>query len=158
MKVETTWKSKIGVADVKQVLDMLDWSLLTVFSTLNTPSNSKTMISHFRPSEGGGFLRGGSNYPFCGRSHCNIFNIWLKSATPIFDFQVVSNFIFLLKFTGSFTQGILITISNPPNSFSKFPVNFDRKNEVGYHLKIENWSCRRRPSIGTVGLDSNNTV
>ena len=52
MKVETTWKSKIGVADVNQVLEMLDQSLLTVFRTLYTPSNSKTMISSFTTKSG----------------------------------------------------------------------------------------------------------
>ena len=31
------------------------------------------------------------------RSLWNIFNTWLTSATPIFDFQVVSNFIFPIK-------------------------------------------------------------
>ena len=31
------------------------------------------------------------------RDHCNIFNLWLNSATPIFDFQVLLNFIFPIK-------------------------------------------------------------
>ena len=30
-------------------------------------------------------------------SHCNIYYTWLKSATPIFDFQEVTNFIFHIK-------------------------------------------------------------
>ena len=37
MKLETTWKSKIAVADFNQVLKMLQWPLMTPFSTLNTP-------------------------------------------------------------------------------------------------------------------------
>ena len=31
------------------------------------------------------------------RGHCNIFDAWLKSATPIFDFQEVTNFNFPIK-------------------------------------------------------------
>ena len=31
------------------------------------------------------------------RGHFNIFNTWLKSATPIFDFQGSTNFIFPIK-------------------------------------------------------------
>ena len=31
------------------------------------------------------------------RGHINIFNAWLKSATPIFDFQEVTNFNFPIK-------------------------------------------------------------
>ena len=31
------------------------------------------------------------------RCHCNIFNTWLKSATPISDFQEVTNFNFPIK-------------------------------------------------------------
>ena len=31
------------------------------------------------------------------RGHCNIFNTWLKSATPILDFQQSTNFIFPIK-------------------------------------------------------------
>jgi hypothetical protein len=35
-----------------------------------------------------------------------------------------------------------------------YPVNFDRKNEVGEQLKFESWSCRRQTSIGDVALTS----
>ena len=44
MKLENSWKSKIGVADVNQALEMLRWPQLTSFSTLNTPSSPKLMI------------------------------------------------------------------------------------------------------------------
>ena len=39
------------------------------------------------------------------RGHCNIFNTWLKSATPIFDFSALPTLKFLSKFTGEFTEG-----------------------------------------------------
>ena len=42
------------------------------------------------------------------RGHFNIFNTWLKSATPIFDFQGSTNFIFPIKIYWGFTKGILI--------------------------------------------------
>ena len=44
MKLETSWKSKIGVTDVNQSLVMLRWPQLPSCSTLNTPSNPKLMI------------------------------------------------------------------------------------------------------------------
>ena len=40
------------------------------------------------------------------RVHFNIFNTWLKSATPIFDFSALPTLKFLSKFTGEFTKGI----------------------------------------------------
>ena len=40
------------------------------------------------------------------RGHFNIFNTWLKSATPIFDFSGLPTLKFLSKFTGEFTKGI----------------------------------------------------
>ena len=45
-KLGNSWKSKIGVADVKQALEMLHWPQLTSFSTctIHTPSNQKPMI------------------------------------------------------------------------------------------------------------------
>ncbi len=45
MKLENSWKSKVGVADVTQALEMLYWPQLTSSSTLNTPSNPKLIIS-----------------------------------------------------------------------------------------------------------------
>ena len=40
------------------------------------------------------------------RGHFNIFNTWLKSATPNFEFQGFVNSRVLSKFTGGFTKGI----------------------------------------------------
>ena len=40
------------------------------------------------------------------RGHLNIFNTWLKSATPIFDFSALPTLKLLSKFTGEFTKGI----------------------------------------------------
>ena len=40
------------------------------------------------------------------RGHCNMFNTWLKSATPIFDFSALPTLKFPSKFTGEFTKGI----------------------------------------------------
>ena len=45
-----------------------------------------------------------------------------------------------------------------PIPLVNYPVNFDRKNEIGEQLKIENWSCRRQLSIGNVALTSTNIV
>ena len=37
-------------------------------------------------------------------------------------------------------------------------VNFDRENEVGEHLKIENWSCRAQPCIENVAMISGDGI
>ena len=46
---------------------------------------------------------------------------------------------------------IKIPLVNPP-------VNFDRENEVGGPLKIENWSCRLQPSIKNIKMTSGEAI
>ena len=58
----------------------------------------------------------------------NISNTWLTSATPIFDFQLFSNFIFsyqnLLDNLLKESEGILVKSVIPSNSFSKLHSKF----------------------------------
>ena len=46
---------------------------------------------------------------------------------------------------------IKIPLVNPP-------VTFDRENEVGGPLKIENWSCRLQPSIKNIKMTSSDAI
>ena len=68
----------------------------------------------------------------------------------------------LFKVVNPLPFGFMMFFSEIPGKIKiplvNSPVNFDRENEVGGPLEIENWSCRLQPSIKSVAMAPNDPI